>query len=160
VPERSNFLDGDAPAADKVAAFLTRALDATGSNAQDVGAALVPWICDALLSNHSIKAYGRDFMDFIRHMQAQGVTPLEVTADHVKLYKRALHEAGMTTATIARRQSESGHDHRCLVARAQRWGMSPSRGRASEVPVASLGARYGPCVHEPRRASPATSRQR
>ena len=48
----------------------------------------VPWICDALLSNHSVKAYGRDLMDFLRHMQAQGVTPLEVTADHVKLYKR------------------------------------------------------------------------
>ena len=54
-----------------------------------------PWICDALLSNHSVKAYGRDLMDFLRHMQAQGVDPLEVTADHVKLYKRALLEAGM-----------------------------------------------------------------
>ena len=48
----------------------------------------MPWICDALLSNHSVKAYGRDLMDFLRHMQAQGVAPLEVTADHVKLYKR------------------------------------------------------------------------
>ena len=66
---------------------------------------MVPWICDALLSNHSVKAYGRDFMDFVRHMQAQGVTPLEVTADHVKLYKRALLEAGMTSATVARRLS-------------------------------------------------------
>ena len=35
--------------------------------------ALVPWICDALLSNHSVKAYGRDLIDFVRHMQAQGV---------------------------------------------------------------------------------------
>ena len=51
--------------------------------------ALVPWICDALLSNHSVKAYGRDLMDFVRHMQAQGVDPLHVTADHVKMYKRA-----------------------------------------------------------------------
>ena len=34
-------------------------------------------------------------MDFLRHMEAQGVTPLEVTADHVKLYKRALLEAGL-----------------------------------------------------------------
>ena len=39
-------------------------------------AALVPWICDVLLSNHSVKAYGRDLMDFVRHMQAQGVDPL------------------------------------------------------------------------------------
>ena len=35
----------------------------------------------------------------------QGVTPLEVTADHVKLYKRALLEDGMTSATVARRLS-------------------------------------------------------
>jgi site-specific recombinase XerD len=38
-------------------------------------------------------------------MQAQGVTPLEVTADHIKLYKRALLEAGLATATVARRLS-------------------------------------------------------
>jgi hypothetical protein len=67
VPERSDFLEGDAPAADKVQAFLTRALEAAGGS-QDTAAALVPWICDALLSNHSVKAYGRDFMDLVRHM--------------------------------------------------------------------------------------------
>jgi site-specific recombinase XerD len=105
LPERSDFLDGDAPAAEKVQAFLARALEATGGNAPDLGGALVPWICDALLSNHSVKAYGRDFLDFVRHMQPLGVPPLAVTADHVKLYKRALHEAGMTPATIARRLS-------------------------------------------------------
>ncbi len=44
-------------------------------------------------------------MDFLRHMQAQELTPLEVTADHVVLYKRALLEAGMTSATVARRLS-------------------------------------------------------
>src|ERR1700733_3935779 len=93
VPEGSDFLDGDAPAADKVEAFLTRALAATGDGS-DTAQALVPWICDALLSNHSVKAYGRDFMHFVRHMQAQGLAPLDVTADHVKLYKRALLEAG------------------------------------------------------------------
>src|SRR3954454_12214123 len=105
VPERSDFLDGDAPAADKVQAFLARALAATGTDAPTTAGALVPWICDALLSNHSVKAYGRDLMDFLRHMQAQGVGPLEVTADHVKLYKRALLEAGRTSATVARRLS-------------------------------------------------------
>jgi site-specific recombinase XerD len=104
--ERSDFLEGDAPAAAKVEAFLARALEAAGSNAPTNAAeALVPWICDALLSNHSVKAYGRDLTDFLRHMQAQGVTPLEVTADHVKLYKRALLEAGMASATVARRLS-------------------------------------------------------
>ena len=105
VPERSDFLDGDSPAADKVQAFLAQALAATGTDAPTAAAALVPWICDALLSNHSVKAYGRDLMDFLRHMQAQGVGPLEVTADHVKLYKRALLEAGRTSATVARRLS-------------------------------------------------------
>ena len=74
LPERSDFLEGDAPAADKVEAFLARALEATGSDARATAGALVPWICDALLSNHSVKAYGRDLMDFVRHMQAQGVT--------------------------------------------------------------------------------------
>ncbi len=105
VPERSDFLEGDSPAADRVEAFLARALEATGGDAPTTAGALVPWICDALLSNHSVKAYGRDLMDFLRHMQARGVTPLEVTADHVKLYKRALLEAGRTSATVARRLS-------------------------------------------------------
>ena len=57
------------------------------------------------LLNHSVKAYGRDLMDFVRHMQAQGVDPLHVTADHVKMYKRALLEAGLKSATVARRLS-------------------------------------------------------
>jgi site-specific recombinase XerD len=74
-------------------------------DADRAAAALVPWIWDALLSNHSVKAYGRDFLDFVRHMQARGVAPLEVTADHVKLYKRALLEAGRTPATVAGRLS-------------------------------------------------------
>ena len=106
LPERSDFLEGDAPAAAKVGAFLARALEAAGGDAPaNAAEALVPWICDTLLSNHSVKAYGRDLTDFLRHMQAQGVTPLEVTADHVKLYKRALLEAGMASATVARRLS-------------------------------------------------------
>jgi len=63
----------------------------------------VPWICDALQSNHSVKAYGRDLTDFLRDMHGQGVTALQVTADHVKLYKRGLLEAGMSSATMAER---------------------------------------------------------
>jgi integrase/recombinase XerD len=105
LPERSDFLEGDAPAAEKIATFLAQALQATGSEATTTAGALVPWICDVLLSNHSVKAYGRDLMDFVRHMQAQGVDPLQVTADHMKCYKRALLEAGMKSATVARRLS-------------------------------------------------------
>src|SRR3954447_13967941 len=87
VPERSEVLEGDAPAAAKVEAFLARALDAAGTEAPTTAGALVPWICDALLSQHSVKAYGRDLADFTRQMHAQGVDPRQVTADHVKIYK-------------------------------------------------------------------------
>src|SRR3982750_3855426 len=117
VPERSDFLEGDAPAAARVEAFLARALEATETDASTTAAALVPWICDALLSNHSVKAYGRDLMDFLRHMQFHGVTPLEVTADHVKLYKRALLEAGRTSATVARRLSVLRGTYKQLAAK-------------------------------------------
>src|SRR3954470_7823276 len=117
VPERSDVLEGDAPAAAKVEAFLARALDAAGPEAPATAAALVPWICDALLSNHSVKAYGRDLADFTRRMQAQGVDPRHVTADHVKLYKRALLEAGLKSATVARRLSVIRGAYRQLAAR-------------------------------------------
>src|SRR5271166_1142057 len=40
MPERTDFLEGDAPAAAKVEAFLARALDATGSNANITAGAL------------------------------------------------------------------------------------------------------------------------
>jgi hypothetical protein len=62
--------------------------------------------------------YGRDFLDFVRHMQAQGVTLLDVTADHVKLYKRALLEAGrrggqlnLFDAASASAPRDSAHRH-------------------------------------------------
>jgi site-specific recombinase XerD len=106
VPECSDFLDaGDGPVASKVAAFLSRALPADPSGPTTTAEALVPWICDSLLSNHSVKAYGRDLVDFVRHMKAQEVDPLNVTADHVKLYKRAMLEAGLAPTTVARRLS-------------------------------------------------------
>jgi site-specific recombinase XerD len=117
MPERSDFLAGDEPAADKVEAFLAKALPAVTSNPATTAHALVPWICDALLSNHSIKAYGRDFVDFVRHMQAQGVDPLEVTADHVKVYKRAMLEAGLQRTTVARRLSVLRGTYKQLAAK-------------------------------------------
>src|SRR4051812_9465972 len=117
VPERSDFLEGDSPAADRVEGFLARALEATGGGGPPPARAPGPWICDALLSNHSVKAYGRDLMDFLRHMQSHGVTPLEVTADHVRLYKRALLEAGRTWATVARRLSVLRGTYKQLAAK-------------------------------------------
>jgi site-specific recombinase XerD len=38
-------------------------------------------------------------------MEAQGIKPFQVTADHVKTYKRALLEAGMRATTVERRLS-------------------------------------------------------
>ncbi len=104
LPERCDFLNGDASASDKVKAFLAQSL-AAGTDVPVTAAALVPWICDVLLSNHSVKAYGRDLMGFLRRMQAHRVDPLPVTADHMKLFKRALFEAGRSLATLARRLS-------------------------------------------------------
>src|SRR5947199_4869168 len=138
VPERSDFLDGDAPAADKVQAFLAQALAASGTEAPTTAGALVPWICDALLSNHSVKAYGRDLMDFLRHMQAQGISPLEVTADHVKLYKRALLEAGRTPATVARRLSVLRGTYHQLAA----------KGLVSWETAQDIAAVKAPAVHK------------
>ena len=46
LPERTDFLEGDAPAAGKVEAFLSQALAASGGDAPATAGALVPWICD------------------------------------------------------------------------------------------------------------------
>src|SRR5262245_31781306 len=81
LPERSDFLEGARPATEKVEAFLAKTLAAAAGPERAVKA-LVPWMCDVLLSKHSLKAYGRDLTDFVRHMEAQGVEPLGVTADH------------------------------------------------------------------------------
>jgi site-specific recombinase XerD len=105
VLERTELFEGDTPAPAKVQAFLARALAAIGAPTPSIASALVPWICDCLVSEHSMKAYGRDLMGFLREMQKHGISPLAVTADHVKVYKRALSAAGMTSATVARRLS-------------------------------------------------------
>jgi len=47
MPECSEFLDGDTQAADKIPAFPTHALEATGSAADQAVATLVPWIAIA-----------------------------------------------------------------------------------------------------------------
>ena len=135
--ERSDFLEGDAPAAEKVEAFLAKALEATGSEAPSTAAgALVPWLCDVLLSNHSVKAYGRDLLDFVRHMQAQGIDPLHVTADHVKCYKRALLEAGMKSATVARRLSVLRGTYQQLAAKSLiAWETAQDIGAVKAPPV-------------------------
>jgi site-specific recombinase XerD len=116
VAEDSPFLQEDQPVATKVEAFLAQALAASADRAS-AAHALVPWMCDVLQSKHSFKAYGRDLVDFVRHMEAQGIDPLKVTADHVKLYKRAMLEAGLSKATVARRLSVIRGTYKQLAAK-------------------------------------------
>ena len=80
--------------------------------------ALVPWICDALLSNHSVKAYGRDLMDFLRHMQAQGVdarwrSPPTTSSSTSGPCSRP----AWTSATVARRLSVLRGTYKQLAAK-------------------------------------------
>jgi len=75
-------------------------------------------------------------MDFLRHMEAQGVTPLEVTADHVKLYKRALLEAGLKSATMARRLSVLRGTYHQLAAKGLiAWETAQDIGAVKAPPV-------------------------
>ena len=90
---------------EKVAAFLSGMIPATVAGDNDPTRALVPWLCDVLLSEHSLRAYGRDLTHFARHMNQLGVAAVDATADHVKIYKAALVKAGIRPATIARRLS-------------------------------------------------------
>ncbi len=78
----------------------------------------------------------RDLMDFLRHMEAQGVTPLEVAADHVKLYKRALLEAGLKSATMARRLSVLRGTYHQLAAKGLiAWETAQDIGAVKAPPV-------------------------
>jgi site-specific recombinase XerD len=105
VPERIDLFEGDEPAEEKVAAFLATVIPAAEEARQSPARALVAWVCDVLLSEHSVRAYGRDLAHFACHMRDLDVDPLSVNADHIKLYKGALLKAGITPATIARRLS-------------------------------------------------------
>ena len=69
LPEDSDFLEDDHPVATKVEAFLAQAM-AASKDRESAAHALVPWMCDVLQSKHSFKAYGRDLVDFVRHMEA------------------------------------------------------------------------------------------
>ena len=107
VSERSDVIDGEAPAEEKVAAFLARIMSVADlqASSRSPAAALVPWICDVLLSEHSVKSYGRDLSHFLSLMKELNVEPLTVTADHIRVYKASLIKAGMKPTTVARRLS-------------------------------------------------------
>ena len=89
----------------KVEAFLRRVLPVVVDNATNPVHALVPGVCDVLQSKQSLEVYGQDIRDFTTHMRRFGIQPLEVKADHLRLYKAALRDAGLAGATIARKLS-------------------------------------------------------
>ena len=80
VPERVDVFEGDGAAEDKVAGFLARMIPSAGEARETPAGALVPWVCDVLLSEHSVKGYGRDLAHFARHMRKLGVDPLNRAA--------------------------------------------------------------------------------
>jgi hypothetical protein len=82
---------------DNVAAYLQRLLPADRGKRS-----LNAWVCDRLLSEHSRRAYVRDLTAFVRHMERQGIDPLQVTGDDVRIYKEALRATGKSRTTIAR----------------------------------------------------------
>lgn len=87
---------------EKVSAFLCRLLPATRGKEGCPAAALLPWVCDRLPSEHSRKAYARDLRAFVKHMKERGIEPLEVTGDDLRVYKAALLAARKTPTTVAR----------------------------------------------------------
>ena len=86
----------------EVSAFFAKLFRSTTRGGNDPVATLIPWVCDVLQSKQSVMAYGRDLSSFLCAMRDQGIEPLAVNADHVKLFKRAQQEAGRCPTSIAR----------------------------------------------------------
>lgn len=87
---------------EEVAAFLSRLLPMTRNGENRSVAALLPWVCDRLLSPHSRRAYASDLARFVLHMRERNIDPLEVAGDDLRIYKAALLAADHKTATVAR----------------------------------------------------------
>lgn len=83
---------------------VTKVLSTLFSQAQasEAAGAIVPWICDALSSPSSRKAYHDELKSFVQHMADLGVHPFDVTGDHVRVFKEALVQSGKRPASIAR----------------------------------------------------------
>jgi site-specific recombinase XerD len=99
-PRRPSLAPDDLSTRGKASTFLRGLLGASAAN--DAARALVPWVCDALPSLHSCKAYASDLAQFVGHMREHGIDPLDVTGDDVRLYKEAMDQAGHSAATISR----------------------------------------------------------
>lgn len=97
--------NADLPSNDReveVAKFLDAVFPAITKERNAV-AALVPWLCDVLLSQESLKAYSSDLKQFAERMQRQGISALDVNSDHIKLYKASLVQAKVRPGSIARK---------------------------------------------------------
>lgn len=86
----------------EVAKFLDAVFPAI-ANQQNTVAALVPWLCDVLSSQESLKAYRSDLKQFADRMERQGISALDITFDHIKFYKASLVQAKMRPGSIARK---------------------------------------------------------
>lgn len=98
----SLHMPSDATSDAAVARFLGRIFGVTKGQPGDPAAALLPWVCDRLRSEHSRRGYARDLAQFARHMETVGVRPLEATGDDLRVYKAALLLAGRSPASVAR----------------------------------------------------------
>jgi len=96
-PDRPTDFSSDAAIGD----FLNRALPSVRA-AGSPAAALVPWICERLPSPHSRRAYLSDLADFLSHMGKQGIDPLSVRGDDLRIYRAALLDAGKSSASVGR----------------------------------------------------------
>lgn len=84
----------------RVASCLRRLIPALSS--EDPIAAIVPWLCDKCPSENSRRAYLGDLATFMKHYADLGVHPLDITSDHVALYKESLVQAGKKPTTVCR----------------------------------------------------------
>ena len=93
---------GDETSDTKIGETLARNLSVANSKLVRV---LVPWICDVLLSDRSIEAYGTDLVQFATYLEKNAVSLEQVTADHVRVYKAVLLRSGARPGTVARKLS-------------------------------------------------------
>lgn len=90
----------DLTSADRVASSLRRLIPALESEGPI--AAIVPWLCDKCPSENSRRAYLGDLATFFRHFADLGIEPLDITADHVALYKESLTQSDKKPTSICR----------------------------------------------------------
>jgi len=65
VPERIDLFEGDEPAEQKVSAFLASVIPAAEEARGSAAGALVAWVCDVLLSEHSVKDWVACYTPFM-----------------------------------------------------------------------------------------------